>query len=202
MIDNLDLLAQARRHAIALKTPGKPSSTIRILSVDLSIRNTGFAKLEIHSNPSYRLQLHGSGCIKSVAINSNRVGKLKHDSQCAFKLIGRLREINNNFECELIVVEMPDFSQDAKSAIHLGMLWGSLMALQQEVKVIQITPSALKTWSESKRGDGKQKVIEQVLERVWIPPSQQKNNNITDACGIALLYSDLVKEVYDDLETP
>lgn len=174
-----------------------------MVAVDLSIRNAGFAQLEILTEPKYRLQMHGAGCIKSSAYpNGTRVAKLKHDSRCAFTLVEKLKEINNNFEADLMIVEMPDFSQDAKSAIHLGMLWGCLMKLQKEIHIIQIDPSELKVWSESKRGDGKSKVIERVLESVWIPPSQRKNNNITDACGIALLYSDLVKEEYDELKAP
>jgi Holliday junction resolvasome RuvABC endonuclease subunit len=96
---------------------------------------------------------------------------------------------------DIVVIEMPAFSQTAKSALAIGMCWGAITAI--EVAFL-IPPSMLKVWSDSKRGDGKDEVKKKVLERVFLSPTQQRNDNIIDAVGICLMTKDILYTLHHE----
>lgn len=158
------------------------------MAIDLSYRDTGICvlkknqdavlmeKASSHKNPEMG---NGFESLKNCAINLN-------------KLFNELINAIRRYDPDVLIIEMPCFSQSAKSAIAIGMLWGLSSRFK---KAIFIEPSALKKWSESKRGDGKEKVKEKVLSRFHLLPSQSSNDNIVDAIGIALLFLDKINEI-------
>lgn len=91
------------------------------------------------------------------------------------------------YDCDIVVIEMPAYTQSAKSAILIGMCWGAYISIYSNV--IIIPPSALKKWSNSKPGDKKSKVKEKVEDMTGLSIT---NDNIVDAIGIALL---TIKEI-------
>jgi Holliday junction resolvasome RuvABC endonuclease subunit len=96
---------------------------------------------------------------------------------------------------DAVIIEMPCFTQSSKSALLIGMCWGVVC----DIDAILVEPSALKKWSGSKRGDRKLKVKEKVLSRVTLELRQQSNDNIVDAVGLALMFSDLISQTkYDN----
>lgn len=157
---------------------------INILSVDLSYRNTGIALIRNengsptlihaynHENPPMEYGFEG----------------LMRMSHLVYSTIDEIRLKAEWFKADVVLVEMPCFSQNAKSAIAIGLLWGCIADLDY----ILVEPSFLKIWSGSKRGDEKKKVKEKVMERTCLDKKQLANDNITDAIGIGLAFCDLI----------
>ncbi len=157
-----------------------------ILAIDLSMRNTGWAIGKIDAD---RFWPEEFSCIKTEKVRGDRFFTLEAETLQAQDVIQKLKLIRDAYNCKLVVVEMPDFSQNSQASMLIGMLWGSVFELGNEHHHLEtIEPYALKEWSESARGDGKDKVTAKVLSEIPnIPPKLARNNNITDALGIALL---------------
>jgi len=98
---------------------------------------------------------------------------------------------------DMVIIEMPCFTQSSLSALLIGMCWGAIM----EVDPILIEPSAIKRWSGSKKGDKKTKVKEKVLQRVALSQKEASNDNIVDAVGIAFFVSDLISTIHHEHHT-
>ena len=163
-------------------------NSFRVMAIDLSYRDTGVCVLKKNQETvfmekavSYKNPEMGNGfeSLKNCASNLN-------------KLFSDLMNVVRTLPPDILIIEMPCFTQSAKSALAIGMLWGLAARFQ---KAILIEPSALKNWSESKRGDGKEKVKEKVLSRLHLLSSQSSNDNIVDAIGIALLFLDKINEL-------
>lgn len=111
------------------------------------------------------------------------------------KTVIEIKDLINNAQPNIVVIEMPCFTQSSKAALVIGMCWGCV----GDINANFIEPSMLKRWSGSKRGDKKAKVKEKVLNRAIIPQEQISNDNIIDAVGIALMTSDFIsQEKYDN----
>lgn len=157
--------------------------SINIAAVDVSYRDTGLAITSYNGN-EINLVKHKSfknpsssmgflGLTKSAALIEETVKLIK----CQISL----------HLCDVIVVEMPAYTQSAKAAILIGMCWGAYTSIDKNV--IIIPPSALKKWSGSKPGDKKAKVKEKVEGMTGLTIA---NNNVIDAIGLALL---TIKEI-------
>lgn len=99
--------------------------------------------------------------------------------------IKQIKEIAERYQPNFMLFEFPDRTQDSLSAIALGMCWGSTFCIFDDFYIA--SPSLLKNWSDSKKGDKKKKVKEMVKERVSLKPKQISNDNIVDAVGLALI---------------
>lgn len=104
-----------------------------------------------------------------------------------------LRELLTT-DYDAVVIEMPCYTQSSLSALLIGMCWGAI----GDIDAVFVEPSALKKWSNSKKGDGKSKVKEKVLERALLSPKEAANDNIVDAVGLALMMIDLVAKLKYD----
>lgn len=98
---------------------------------------------------------------------------------------------------DMVVIEVPCFTQSSKSAMLIGMCWGAICDFDS----VLIEPSALKRWSDSKSGDKKSMVKEKVLSRVTLTAKAASDDNIVDAVGIALMTSDLISLVNHESHT-
>lgn len=105
--------------------------------------------------------------------------------------INEIKKLIKSFSPNLIVVEMPAYTQSAKAAICIGMCWGAVGELESIAPVIFIEPSFLKKWSGSKSGDKKIKVKEKVIARMGTF-KESSNDNIVDAIGICYAVNDLI----------
>jgi Holliday junction resolvasome RuvABC endonuclease subunit len=101
-----------------------------------------------------------------------------------------IKEMTDKYKYDIVIVEMPCFSQSAKSAIVIGILWGIISQLD----CVVVEPSLLKRWSGSKSGDKKEKVKEKVLERIHVPKNVENNDDILDAIGLAFCFNDMIRQ--------
>lgn len=165
--------------------------SIEVLAFDVSFRATGFAKLNINFAEK-RTTLVDCGCITCPPFQTGFDG-LNESSVHMSHAISMMESLIQK-NAGVTIVEMPAFSQSAKSAMAIGMCWGFI----SQIDGILIEPHQLKYWSESKKGDKKNKVKEKVLERISLG-SYASNDNIVDAVGIGMMFGDLVStEKYND----
>ena len=151
----------------------------------MSYRGAGAASVSIDNN--------GISLEKTWLFDSPPTSGFGFDSllRSFSELKNKIYKINKILNHDVIIVEMPCYTQSAKSAILIGMCWGSMIALNKHIDIID--PSVLKDWSESKKGDKKNKVKEKVLERFDLT-GKDLNDNIVDAIGICLVFSDLISK--------
>jgi hypothetical protein len=171
------------------------SDYFRIIGIDLSFKDTGVCLLREDRNPaSIHLDAFSikSGCdIGNNFSDYENAAKANHT-----KLIRLHNTIVNNLD-SIVIIEVPAYSQSAKASVSIGMCWSVASFLHHNYpdRVVIIDPGILKYWSESKRGDQKNKVKEKVLGRTSLTPKMASNDNIVDAVGIALAMSDLIKTI-------
>ncbi len=162
-------------------------SCIEILSIDLSYRETGYALLR-KDNVKNSILIKETGLIKSDQMGSFSFDNMKKVSESTNKIVESITEIKSRSCPDFIIIEMPAFTQSAKSAFLIGALWGAVSLLNDACLV---HPSFIKKWSLSKRGDKKNAVLKKVLERTSLIGKMQ-NNNIVDAIAIGLCFCDMV----------
>lgn len=86
-----------------------------------------------------------------------------------------------------VIVELPTNSQSNKGAVSNGVCYSiAAVAKQKGLPITFVLPSALKQWSGSKRGDGKERVAELVKQRTGV----SGNDNVIDAIGLCLIFCD------------
>ena len=157
--------------------------------MDISFRDTGYAKLNIKFDGS---ELKQKGSLKNPAFGMGFHGLLESAKQFELNTKKALEKLVYH-HCDLIIIEMPAFSQSAKSALAIGICWGALSQWIAHEKVIFVEPRQLKVWSGSKSGDAKNKVKEKVLSRIHLG-SDAQNDNIVDAVGLTLMFSDMLTQ--------
>lgn len=158
------------------------TTSIRIIAVDLSYRDTGVCLMDSEngvttiydafsiSNPPMDCSFDG---LKDMSIRINNT----------IDIIDKMDDGR-----AVVIVEMPSFSQNAKGAITVGLVWAAVHKLD----AILVEPSFLKIWSDSKKGDGKTEVKEKVKSLTSLSRSQLANNNVVDAVGIGLAFCEMI----------
>lgn len=153
-------------------------SRFRIMSIDMSFSSSGFCIMECGECDeildAYRIE---SGTIGGGFDN------LKNASKKLKELMDSIEFKIQHRHVDLLIIEMPCNPQSSRAAVGIGLLWGAISKLEN---VLLVEPSLLKIWSESKRGDGKEKVKEKVYSMVH---TKERNDDILDAIGIALAFS-------------
>jgi len=157
----------------------------------MSYRATGVAVLECKNESNSILHME---CLTNPEFGygfhslTAAMNHMKYDTMPVLHALKRAYDIN------LCVIEMPCFTQNARSALAIGMCWG--FAAQFNASFVE--PSALKDWSGSKKGDKKTMVKNKVLERI-AACSHVNNNNIVDALGLVFMTSDLIRTMKYDI---
>ena len=164
-------------------------NSFRVMGIDLSYRATGVAVLDARDGVS---ELMLTTCLKNKELGTgfNSFRSAAHSMKV--NTLDRIKALRVLYEPDVVIVEVPCFTQSAKSAIAIGMCWGNVAHIRA---AILIEPSVLKKWSGSKKGDKKLKVKDKVLERVTLRPSDASDDNIVDAIGIGFMFIDLVRTV-------
>lgn len=165
---------------MALTMTSSPS--VEIVGVDLSYRNTGIAWMRKEGST---LRDIGYESLKHPELKMGFDGLMESSSNMS-RLVDSI--LSRTPESAVILVEVPSYSQNAKSAIVAGMCWMVAKEIEERRGLaIIIDPSILKTWSDSRRGDGKTIVKQEVLSRL---PIRITDDNVIDAAGICLMFSD------------
>lgn len=170
-------------------------NSYRVLAIDLSYRDTGVAILQ--SSGKMTVVEHAE-CIKNPQFGRG-FNALCEASKNTASTLQALQHLYREARHDAIIIEMPCFTQSAVSALAIGMCWGMVASMPDAVL---IEPSALKDWSESKRGDKKSVVKSVVSSRVFLEPHKLSNDNIVDAVGIGLLFCDLISQIKYDNQVP
>ena len=155
--------------------------------MDLSYRDTGICMITNHN---------GSPTLVHAYNHTNPpmgygFENLRTMASNVYKTINEIRLKAEWFKADVVLVEMPCFSQNAKAAIAVGLLWGAIVDLDY----ILVEPSFLKIWSLSKRGDHKQEVKAKVESMTCLDKKQLANDNIVDSVGIGLAFCDLMNRL-------
>lgn len=161
-------------------------NSYKILAIDMSYRESGVSLLTYEGS----IITVSSRVIQNPELGYIGFRSLVSASANMKTTIERISETMSENSPDVTIIEMPCFSQSAKSAIAIGILWGAVSTLD----CILVEPSILKRWSDSARGDKKTKVKEKVLERVILAKYEASNNNIVDAVGLTLLFHDTIRK--------
>lgn len=158
---------------------------INIVGIDMSYRHTGFVRIQ-RTKKAVGVELQ----LCSATTIDNDVIQLGFDGLQS--MATQMRKTVETILCgtsskDIILIEVPSASQDVKSAITCGMCWMAAKEISLKRSAILIDASVLKLWSASVKGDGKEVVKQKVCSRLRLPSS---NDNIIDAAGIALMFSD------------
>ena len=168
-------------------------NSFKIAAIDLSYRDTGVCIAEFKRNES-------SSSFHIVSTSSFKNPELTlgfHGLRFASKkMIETMIEIDESIDgCDVTIIEVPCYTQSAKASLAIGMCW---MAAADFDSPILVEPSALKIWSDSRKGDKKEIVKEKVYNRTGFKTG---NDNIIDAVGLALLFADQVSKKYYEYTT-
>lgn len=161
------------------------------MGMDLSCRDTGVAVLSIGKE----IKLENAISLKTKARKYPiQFAEFEYELHELQKTFLNIQEMIDAYQPDAIVAEFPFFSQSNKAGVMIGMVWGMCAKYFNMENFVAIQPSALKLWSGSKKGDGKEKVKARVLNQVFLLPHQASNDNIVDAVGICLLFNQLFAE--------
>lgn len=164
--------------------------SFKVMGIDMSYRDTGLCVVGWNPN--------GICFDKICSYKNPQLGNVSFENltQAITRIEETLAKVNDdilNHDPDAIIIEMPCFSQSAKSAVLIGMLWGSLATSIININLLE--PSALKIWSGSSRGDGKTEVKKKVMSMCSLHPREASNDNIVDAAGICLMFIEKVHQL-------
>lgn len=154
------------------------------MSIDMSYRDTGVCFL---TNEHGIITINKTFSYKNPSINYGFEGL----RMMSIRMKAIVNAINFNTKADVyhaVLVEMPFFSQNAKSAMAVGVCWGAIQSLDCTL----VEPSFLKLWSGSKKGDGKSEVKEKVKRLCSLDRKALANDNQVDAVGIGLAFCELI----------
>lgn len=169
--------------------------TRTIVGVDLSFREAGVAKihLDIDKNSS-SIRLEEFYPIKTPSDKSKSgIHAINYEYENLDKIISMIRKTCQG--ATDLDIEIPTGKATKMSSHASGVCLAVSYFLRSDFEGSSRTrlPSALKKWSESKRGDKKKKVREEVYKRFG--SSVSNNDNVIDALGLCLIRaSEIVTE--------
>lgn len=163
---------------------------VKIIAIDMSFRDTGVCYME-YTQPIPWIVIKETKSFKCEPCGNITFDNLRQASIFLGKTVQKIHGLIERIKPDAIILELPCFSQNAKSAILIGMLWGALC--DRVININLVEPSALKKWSNSKRGDEKKKVKEKVMSLCALHPKELSNDNIVDAVGLAFMFVEEIK---------
>jgi Holliday junction resolvasome RuvABC endonuclease subunit len=170
-----------------------------ILGIDLSFRKCGICVLRrtrkflgpemvdagIEINPMHE------ECIKTKPpLESDKKTMIIDEIENIKSLRKRIEDLWCFYHPDVMVIEVPYFSQSAKGSYAMGVCHSIVEFIRDNFwyKTVIILPKELKDWAGSKRGDGKKEVAAKVKD--YNCYHHIKNDDILDAIGICLMHCD------------
>jgi len=160
---------------------------INVLAFDVSYRNTGWAIIR-YEHEKRTIVSYEFGLVSTPKTEFHSFYQYAKYAKEAKGVGEQMYRIESRYNPHVVLYEMPHITQDAMSAILIGMMWTSV---HKRFNGYYIEPRYIKEWSGSKKGDGKDVVREMVLSKLGSLPS--KNDNIIDAFANALFFIDVIK---------
>lgn len=162
------------------------TDSIKILTFDLSYRDTGWSLIKgSREKKEYSFYF---GHVPNPVMKTGFDGLKECYEHCSI-LLNKINDLYDIHQPDICLIEVPSFSQSDMGAIACGLMWGMMSGLNFIPTCV--SPQQLKTWSESKKGDGKEFVKQKVTERVELGLSKN-NDNVIDAIGLGLMMLDYI----------
>ena len=171
---------------VARRTEETTLSSYRVMSLDISYRNTGGCVMRVDDDCPTILETF---CLENPKMEFGFDGMFDAHKAMRRTILEAYRKALL-LDVHVMILEMPCYTQDAKSALAIGLCWGEIACIDN---LLLVDPTALKKWSGSKRGDGKAEVKAAVMNRATLSAKDLSNDNIVDAVGLSLLFVDTVK---------
>src|SRR5687768_3294698 len=119
----------------------------KIIAVDISYRDSGVCLLK---NEHGLVTIYDAFSIQNPAMDFG-FESLRRMSGNIKSTIDRIRLECSKFNPDVVLLEMPFFTQNAKAAISIGLVWSAV----SDFDCILVEPSFIKLWSGSEAGDKK-----------------------------------------------
>lgn len=158
-----------------------------IITLDVSLRATGFAVVDARSKPE---RLLTTGYIPTKP--DRKQSRTADDIRSVSIIVEKLQELITRWKPALVVAELPCWSQSSRGAVAQGISVGVLGAVRQisSTPCVWITPQETKIGATGIKNASKSQVQAGIL-KVW-PELTWKNNAekeaVCDALG-ALIYA-------------
>lgn len=161
----------------------------RIITLDVSLRATGFAVVDASRQPEKLLQY---GYIPTMPDKKHRGRRAEDDIRRVSLIVLQLRTLLEEWQPDLIVAELPSWSQSSRGAVAQGISLGVLGALRvmNAVPCLWVDPQETKIGATRTKKASKSQVQAAVV-RVW--PALECHNDdereaVCDSLG-ALMFA-------------
>lgn len=153
---------------------------MRILALDPSSQNTGFAVMQIERNAPH--------IVKSGSISHPKPRKVTYEDKCRFIFMVVKNQLLE-WQPDLVVIEYPFVGRNAKTAVQLGRLCGMLEATCQIMgySYMTVMPTVWKAAFAGSGGADKNQVYDMVDMQYGIKAG---SHDESDAIGIGTYYLD------------
>jgi len=163
------------------------------MGIDLSFRNTGVAVIDrIKHGDSVELRPRLATVVTTKKPEKcETLDRVRREINNIKRLRMGIEEMIDKYNPDIIVIEIPHFSQSASGSYAMGICHSMVESIRDTYDLKKfgiILPKRLKDWAGSLKGDGKAAVKHKV--RGYDCYSEIRNDNIIDAIGIALLWCD------------
>ena len=151
---------------------------MRILGIDPSIRNTGYAVIEVHGNKQQAL------CYGSIPNPATRAPE-----KCLLAIVEGLRDVITRHQPETAAIEKIIYVQSTRTAIIMGSARGAALIAAAEAG-LEITEYPAKLIKKSATGHGSaQKQQIGFMMRVLLGLTRTPESDEGDALAIALTHA-------------
>lgn len=150
----------------------------RIITLDVSLRATGFAVVDASKQPEKLLQY---GYIPTMPDKNSKGHRTEDDIRRVSLIVVQLRTLLEEWQPGLIVAELPSWSQSSRGAVAQGISLGVLGALRvmNAVPCVFVDPQETKLGATGGKKASKAQVQAAVV-RVW-PGLECRNDNEREA---------------------
>jgi len=150
----------------------------RIITLDVSLRATGFAVVDAGQQPELLLQY---GYIPTMPDKKRRGRQTEDDIRRVSLIVLQLRTLLEQWQPALIVAELPSWSQSSRGAVAQGISLGILGALRvmNAVPCLWVDPQETKIGATGGKKASKSQV-QTAVARVW-PALECRNDDEREA---------------------
>lgn len=138
-------------------------TTIRMLGLDPSLTNTGYAVVEVDLDTLKLTKVVTMGTITTQPTKSKQVRKSSDDLARARHLARGIAAIIKDHGIKVTVSEVPSGAQDAKASRAFGIVVGLLGSLT--TPVIEVTPTEVKLASHGTKTADKEDIVRWAVEQ-------------------------------------
>lgn len=159
-------------------------NTINVLGIDPALNNTGLAVMAVDVTSATIVDLVHLELIRTENRSGKRVRKNSDDLRRAKETFKRVLKVIQQYDCKVVVSEIPTGTQSARGSISNGICIGWMACIPRPL--IEVSPTEVKLASTGKKGASKSDMIAWAHgfwpKAPWIKSHASKRaNKLTDA---------------------